>query len=288
MHFGRAGDRLHVSQPKVSQAVRRLERQLGGTLFERSTRSVTLTPFGAEFRKHAAVAYSAVVDAYEAGRHLAAQTPDVFVLAYARDAAGPLLELVRRVAPAVVELRNMPTPAQERALRQRRIHAGLGWESPDDETFSSEVIWRSSFVVIVPDGHEWAGRRTVSCREMATTPLVGWPRALAPGLTTAFASTVRPSAGQPFAETGTSLDDIAAHVLAGRGVGVMPRSLVEGRVVAGVRFVLLGDGPVVDECLRWRTDEGHPLLATVRAALSALAAVAGGVPEAGPRDCDPL
>jgi len=43
-HVGRAGKRFHLAQPTVSQSVRRLEHELGGALFELTTRAVSLTP----------------------------------------------------------------------------------------------------------------------------------------------------------------------------------------------------------------------------------------------------
>ncbi|MFX8301181.1 LysR family transcriptional regulator, partial [Acinetobacter baumannii] len=46
LHFGRAAQALHMSQPPLTQAVRKLETQLGVQLFERSSRSVRLTPAG--------------------------------------------------------------------------------------------------------------------------------------------------------------------------------------------------------------------------------------------------
>jgi DNA-binding transcriptional LysR family regulator len=54
LHFGRAAQRLHVSTARVSQTIKSLERQVGGALFERTSRRVSLTPLGltllAEFR----------------------------------------------------------------------------------------------------------------------------------------------------------------------------------------------------------------------------------------------
>ena len=46
LHFGRTADRMHLSQTRVSQLVRLLERKLGAQLFERTSRRVALTPAG--------------------------------------------------------------------------------------------------------------------------------------------------------------------------------------------------------------------------------------------------
>src|SRR5690606_24467823 len=58
-NFTRAAERVHVSQSGISAQIRQLERELGATLFDRSTRTVTLTPAGRAALDHARAARAA-------------------------------------------------------------------------------------------------------------------------------------------------------------------------------------------------------------------------------------
>ncbi|GIF63961.1 LysR family transcriptional regulator [Asanoa ishikariensis] len=60
LHFGRTAERLHVSQARVSQAIKAQERRIGGALFERTSRAVTLTPLGEQLRDDLRVGYDAI------------------------------------------------------------------------------------------------------------------------------------------------------------------------------------------------------------------------------------
>jgi len=59
LHFGVVAERLHITQPVLSRQIRQLERELGVTLFIRSSRRVTLTPAGRQLQEEARVLLSA-------------------------------------------------------------------------------------------------------------------------------------------------------------------------------------------------------------------------------------
>ena len=68
LHFGRAAQRLYISQPALSQQIARLERDLGVQLFVRAGRTIRLTPAGLEFLAGAHRALDALRDAVAAAR----------------------------------------------------------------------------------------------------------------------------------------------------------------------------------------------------------------------------
>jgi DNA-binding transcriptional LysR family regulator len=168
LHFGRAAERLHVSQPTLSQQIARLERQLGVALLERSSRHVSLSAAGADVLEHAraAVAAAEAVDAiarehaggrrgslrlgfspgvhYLAQRVLAALDPGVRVSAR-QDNTGVLADLVAR-GELELALGFCPEP-----------HAGVIVEPvADDPAF-----------VAVHEDHPLAGGSSVALADLA-------------------------------------------------------------------------------------------------------------------------
>ncbi|WP_232663220.1 LysR family transcriptional regulator [Pseudonocardia sp. TRM90224] len=74
LHFGRTAQRLHLSQGRVSQLIRALEREVGGPLFERSSREVRLTQLGRRFQEGAEIIHNEAGDTLRACRTLASGT----------------------------------------------------------------------------------------------------------------------------------------------------------------------------------------------------------------------
>lgn len=78
LHFGRAAERLHVSQARVSQAISQQERRLGGAVFDRSNRrQIRLTPLGRQLRDDLRPVYTGLRDSLERARLAARGTTHV-------------------------------------------------------------------------------------------------------------------------------------------------------------------------------------------------------------------
>jgi DNA-binding transcriptional LysR family regulator len=97
LHFGRAADRLHMSQSPLSRAIRELERELGVVLFVRTTRRVELTPAGVALLERARRALLEIDLAVDGARRAGEPERGVVTVGY-----GPFTRsLVRRIADAV-------------------------------------------------------------------------------------------------------------------------------------------------------------------------------------------
>src|SRR5256885_8419988 len=97
LHFGRAADRLGLSQSRVSQLIRRLETRVGGAVFDRTSRRVSLTPLGATLVEELAQPYAGLRQALERARGTARDIRGALRVGFYSTVIGEMLsEPVRR------------------------------------------------------------------------------------------------------------------------------------------------------------------------------------------------
>lgn len=184
LHFGRAADRLGISQPPLSRAIGRLERRLGVRLFDRDRRGAALTDAGAVLLREAAAVLDAVAAAAARTRR-AADPARPLVLATKAGASHDLLSRLLGAAagdPGVgpVEVLLCEVGEQAGLLRTGRADAALMHRPVDDLVgFDTEDLDVESQVAILPATHPLAARehlRMADVLDVPGLPIARWPR----------------------------------------------------------------------------------------------------------------
>ena len=171
LHFGRAAQRLHVTQPALSQQIKRLERQLGVELFARTRVSVELTEAGGAVLDPARAAVAAADEAEVTAAELAGAERGRLRIGISPGSH----ELTRRV---LAELRERHPRLTLEAKQDNsgvlcadvaagRLDAAIAFEPEHVNGTVREEISREPAVVAVAAGHPLAGRDRVALAELA-------------------------------------------------------------------------------------------------------------------------
>ena len=267
LHFGRAAERLHMSQPPLSQQIRLLERELDTALFDRSTRRVTLTDAGTFLYPEAVCLLSAadgvdrVMDQHRHGR---AGTLRVgFVDSAAYEVMPRVLSEYRRRWPRVgYELHTMSSDEQVQALRAGRIDLGIGRAAADARNVEATLVMHEPLLVAVGASHRLAAAPQTSLRNLAGESIIGFDRRVSPSLHAVLAGMLGAEGVtyDPIIEA-TEYATILGFVAAGEGIAIVPASVQTFRP-PDLHYVTLRDRSAsVRLLLLTRAGEPPPLVA---------------------------
>jgi DNA-binding transcriptional LysR family regulator len=161
LHFGRAAERLQMTQPPLSRQIQKLEKSVGATLLARDNRRVELTVAGRAFLDEAYRLLSLVDSAGDLARRVDSGTAGVVRLGFTAVSAisilGPLLRHLTATLPDVdVLLHERVTRAQVEGIRRAELDIGLARPPFDTEALSSRVVLREPLLAVVPDQHPLA------------------------------------------------------------------------------------------------------------------------------------
>ncbi|GAB18236.1 putative LysR family transcriptional regulator [Gordonia effusa NBRC 100432] len=278
LHFGRAAARLHMAQPPLSRTIKRLERKLGATLFDRNTRSVQLTASGAALVGPSREVLEAIRRAEIAVRSAANGEVGEVRIAFAGLSTHLLVAEVARAVraghPGVhLELssQNFAQPAMKKVVIGETDLALGRWDVVPAEV-ATEVVMADSLVVALPDTHRLAELPSISIAALAEDGFVSLPLhegAIMPDrlrrVTQAkgFVANII----QVAPDTQTALALVSAEVGCHLTLASVARNVHEPHV----SFVpLTDDAPDVDLRAAWRRDDTNPALRAVLDAMFAL------------------
>lgn len=234
--FSRAAARLHRTQPAVSQAIAKLEGELGEVLFDRSSRDGTLTDAGEVLRDYAAKllnlrteaagALSELRELHRGRLNLAANEYTCLCLL-------PLLDEFRKQNPRIklAVQRTLASRISDEVL-MHSVELGVLSFRPDDAQIRSIVVYRDELVLVVNPSHPLATQEKVSIRQLGAQNFIAHN----------ISSPQRQKVIQTFKRHKTplqmgvelpSLDAIKRFVEMGNGVALVPGLTVRTEVESG-------------------------------------------------------
>ncbi|MDH0735065.1 LysR family transcriptional regulator [Achromobacter spanius] len=266
LHFGRAAERLCMTQPPLSRQIQLLEQDLGVTLFERNSRQVLLSAAGRHFLRDARHLLEFSARAAATARRTSGGEAGHITLGFTAVASYRLMpSMIMRarklLAGVEIQLRETVSTDLDRLLLARELDVILARSVPQQAGIESRLIEREPLVLALPAGSPLCEHDAVPLRLLQGQPFVLYsPREgkyFYDRIVGAFGlADVQPDYVQRAGQTHTLL----ALIRAGLGVGIVPDSARELRF-EGVEFRPIGQRNLyADMYLAWHAQHDNPAL----------------------------
>jgi LysR family carnitine catabolism transcriptional activator len=224
--FAEASERIHLSAPALSVAIRTLEEQVGGALFDRTTRHLALTPEGRSFLPVAMRLLHDWTEAFEdLNERFLKKRGKVTVAALPTLAAGALPGVIaafRSRFPQInLSIHDVLADDVMDMVRTGRADVGLSVAPAETDDIRFEPVLCDYYAVVCPLGHPLLAAEAVRWRDLSAYPFISLSRS----------SSVGKDIAQVMRQTGVELDvlcdvrqigTVSRMVAAGIGVGVLP------------------------------------------------------------------
>ncbi|MEO1298430.1 MAG: LysR family transcriptional regulator [Cyanobacteria bacterium J06636_16] len=266
LHFGRAAERLHMTQPALSRQIRSLEAELEVQLFHRTKRSVRLTIAGQAFLADAQQILQHVEQAVSTTRRTARGEMGHLRLSFTTSA-------LRSVVPKIVrEFRNRYpdvqltmtercTHEQVEAFRAHQLDVGFLYPPVDEKLLAITPLHTETWVVALPQDHPLALRQPLTLSDLATESFILLPRREGPYLYDQIIHLCQQAGFYPnVVQEATACQTRAGLVAVGIGIAFVPEVLQDTGNSAVVYRNLKGDAPSLQLAIAHRRDDDSPIV----------------------------
>lgn len=231
LHFGRAADRLHLTQPPLTVAIRRLERELGVQLFDRTTRRVALTPAGEAFQRRVQEAVTeldeAVGDVANVAAGLSGRLRVGFVSSASYTTIPEAIRAFRRERPRVeLVLSPLTSGEQIEQLLDGDLDIGLIRDPGEVPGLTMDLVSTEDLVAVLPQAHPLTTGEEVRPADFEQEPMILFPYRLMPGFVTRVHRLFDGLDTSPqVVQQAIHQETVLGLVAAGLGISILPESV---------------------------------------------------------------
>ncbi|MEU8702397.1 LysR family transcriptional regulator [Streptomyces sp. NPDC048680] len=196
LHFGRAGDRMYVSQSRISQLLRSLESKIGARLVERTSRRVRLTPLGEQFLAGLRPAFDAIVTTIDEVRDVARGVGGLLRIGFQGTANDLVMNAIAlfqsRYPDCATEIVEIPFSDPFGPVHRREVDTAVVlMPVQESELVLGQIFSKQPQSLAVSIRHPFAKRDALDAEDLAACSLIGvhgaapeyWRRAQAPAAT---------------------------------------------------------------------------------------------------------
>ncbi|MGJ7556057.1 LysR family transcriptional regulator [Variovorax sp. RB3P1] len=273
LHFGRAAQRLHLSQPPVSLAIKELEDELGVALFERTSRRIAITRAG-EDALHDARAVLAGLEtmrrrAHDGAAGVMGSIAVGFISLPAYSFLPPTLLRFNEAHPrASVALREGITEQIVADVEAGHLDVGMVLQPSDmPATLGSRLVQKDTLILALPEAHPLAGTGPVALEKFSNERFLGFERHIGPQMFDAIVATCMRRGFSPLMFPARQMNTIVSLVSGGVGIALVPACVKALHREGVVYRSLKGEKTYVDTLVVWRKSDESPLVKALLALL---------------------
>ena len=264
LHFGRAAERLGLTQSRVSQSLRELELKLGERLVHRTSRRVSLTAAGERFLAEVAPAHQRLMAVLEGASH----TATLRIGLLTSITAGPrLIELIgafeARHPGCSVEVKELALSDRFEPLRRGEVDVMAGWLPADEpDLVVGPTLAHEAWMLAVAADHPLSERAEVTTDDIADYE-VSDVRGMVPAELLGVIVPEHAASGRPMKRRRLKHHDwseLTTMIARGKLVHPTTASIAEQFTQPDIRCVPIADMPAWPSALVWRRGDRSPWL----------------------------
>jgi DNA-binding transcriptional LysR family regulator len=267
LHFGRAAELLHISQPPLTRQIAALERELGVSLFDRGNRHVRLTKAGEQFFIDTTEVFDVLDRAKQNARSTSNGIHGTLLVGFMMSTAYNVLpSLTRRYSASYPEV-NMklieytPNVLAEN-IQTRKIDVGIMYRPEDCSNLHTKTIFSEPLLAVLPKNHPLAHAAIISAKQLSQDNFICIPKSIAPTVYDIIIKHCKSCGFKPNITLETNLQQTIVNLVGeGLGVAMVPRSMHTMNLETVV-FIPLEQAPMVEVAVIWKKDNRNPCINT--------------------------